>query len=1423
MIARPRLERLARALGLVALLAVPSRAVAAPIELVTADASGATLRFTLPVYTISSITRPEGTFWRINAPGLTGSVAEEGRPLLPAQAALLGMPAGTIASVRVIAETTADLPELDGKEIEPVGKNEFRPDGKDLSPTRVFHRDPAYYEGGRAWPAATAELGASGGWRHQRVVAVRIQPFKADPGTRRVRAVTTATIRVDFVPTGSPRMGADASLLEGAPAPIARNDAWESLYERGLINYDAARAYRTVTPRAVRRLGAFSSQGVGGSGTSGVVYDPAAEWSIKVDTTGVWRVPYVQLAARGFPAGVLVAQLALTRRGYVSGQSPPFVRLPVPIRVVEGVGGTAGTFDAQDAIVFYGQNFTESERPSDYRRRFGDANVFFLGVDPVAAGARMPEVSADLAFASPVRPTSFPSYRKYERRFYFNYIPRDTCTGHQSWTEPYLDFNFTDSLTMWTPDVDATGVVNFRSTWVGVALNPFQHTVWARWKRPGDGLLTPVATRTWGGKDLMVADTSFAADRIASGTNRLDWRGYNFDVNDANGRGSGGSLRSYEVTYPRLYRAFQNVLDLNSGSALGPIEIEIDGFTGAAAPRVTIYDVTDSTAPRALLVPPAFVRSSGSNLWAARFQDTVAPGTRRRYFALIDPPLLPDPAVTATPRAYASPIWDAPGVPELVLVTPEAFRAQAERLAAHRRTQGYEVLIAPEQEVYDAFDGGRKSDWALRRLFEYAFANWQSRFAVLMGDGSDDARGEVGTSDKDWLPVHLISGPVGTSNGQELSASDFWYVNDLDNSTPPGPACTNSEPDPFPDMSIGRISAGSVSQATGLVDKLVAYETTDRTAAWRNKVVLMPDDPYSFASFFGDPTTSYCYRFEEEVFEKISDKLENVIKVEGGFRDMNVEQFRLREKLLPLGRPVPGDPAICQPLDAVNAVRNYTRDFTGPQLRTNLGDGALVLNFQGHGSAVLLAHESIWTVSTGGAQDVDLVFNEGKPYFFLSFSCHVNQFSSIKEGPFGDALGEGMVLGPLNPPRPSAGAIASYASTNFELLPTDRSGNNHLNVWLFRALFVDPPHDRFNGQSGARVLLGEAMTLGAVISTANTFGLERRAIQTYTLLGDPATVMETGAPRMFATANGFPVISGARFQPGAAGDSVALVVDLVDESRIDDLTLTITGEGARTVDPSEYTITPTYPDTLNGGAGRRYLLTWNVRPEPKDADLAISAKDRNGLATSFVLSLRLEARLFANGQAITEGDIAPSNGDYQLVISSPAQLTAADFGFTVDGQVPAGLVITPAVTDSSRRLWILSWTGAYETGSHDAVVTFPGGATRRISFLTSNEPRVALRRVFAFPTPFAAPPVTINFTLDSDQPATVALKVYSVSGSLVYQRVEPGVSPGYHQWVWDGLDSRADTIANGTYLYQVVAQDDRGLKAVERGKMARVR
>jgi len=60
-----------------------------------------------------------------------------------------------------------------------------------------------------------------------------------------------------------------------------------------------------------------------------------------------------------------------------------------------------------------------------------------------------------------------------------------------------------------------------------------------------------------------------------------------------------------------------------------------------------------------------------------------------------------------------------------------------------------------------------------------------------------------------------------------------------------------------------------------------------------------------------------------------------------------------------------------------------------------------------------------------------------------------------------------------------------------------------------------------------------------------------------------------------------------------------------------------------------------------------------------------------------------------------------------------------------------------------------------------------------------------------------------------------------VSGSLVYQRVETAVSPGYHQWAWDGRDLGGKQVAYGTYLFRVASSQGGDKKVAEQGKLVR--
>src|SRR6185503_10932565 len=96
--------------GLAGTAPVARAAAAQPaLRILTSDATGVTLRFELPAVQVTKLERPEGRFARIEVADLRAALAVEGRPVLPSESALLGLPPGTIASVRVLEETVRDL------------------------------------------------------------------------------------------------------------------------------------------------------------------------------------------------------------------------------------------------------------------------------------------------------------------------------------------------------------------------------------------------------------------------------------------------------------------------------------------------------------------------------------------------------------------------------------------------------------------------------------------------------------------------------------------------------------------------------------------------------------------------------------------------------------------------------------------------------------------------------------------------------------------------------------------------------------------------------------------------------------------------------------------------------------------------------------------------------------------------------------------------------------------------------------------------------------------------------------------------------------------------------------------------------------------------------------------------------------------
>ncbi len=56
-------------------------------------------------------------------------------------------------------------------------------------------------------------------------------------------------------------------------------------------------------------------------------------------------------------------------------------------------------------------------------------------------------------------------------------------------------------------------------------------------------------------------------------------------------------------------------------------------------------------------------------------------------------------------------------------------------------------------------------------------------------------------------------------------------------------------------------------------------------------------------------------------------------------------------------------------------------------------------------------------------------------------------------------------------------------------------------------------------------------------------------------------------------------------------------------------------------------------------------------------------------------------------------------------------------------------------------------------------------------------------------------------------PENFKIKIYTVSGKLI-KLIETSVNIGNNKISWDGKDNDGDIIANGTYLYKLVTEDE---------------
>ncbi len=382
----------------------------------------------------------------------------------------------------------------------------------------------------------------------------------------------------------------------------------------------------------------------------------------------------------------------------------------------------------------------------------------------------------------------------------------------------------------------------------------------------------------------------------------------------------------------------------------------------------------------------------------------------------------------------------ATGATDLVIIVPsnKLYTAQAERLAQmHRDMDNMRVKVVSADEVYNEFSSGTPDATAYRRfmkmLYDRATTSEEApKYLLLMGDAFSDNRliTYKNRRQEDYLLCYSSENSVSTTASYVLE-DYFGFLDDSEGS--------NHKTDKV-DIAIGRIPVQNLASLTPVIDKIINYAQNKDAGAWQNNIVLLADD--------GDAMNPNSHMRDAEVIASLISE--------------NFPSFMLRR-------------IYWDDYPMVTLATGNTYPAVNAAIKEQLAEGALIMNYSGHGSSNLLSHEMAWKAS-----DMTNCTSTRLP-MWVTASCDISPFD-IGDG----SIGEEAIL------NPTSGAVAMFTTTR----TVYQTHNSSINRQFMRNILS-------RDSEGKVITIGEAVRRSKVNLISGNGDLSENKLQ-YILLGDPA-------------------------------------------------------------------------------------------------------------------------------------------------------------------------------------------------------------------------------------------------------------------------------------------------------------------------------
>jgi hypothetical protein len=1141
---------------------------------------------------------------------------------------------------------------------------------------------------------------------------------------------------------------------------VESSPAEEEFYRALLVNEEQARAFRQ--PPAEKLLRQSHPQ----------IEGPLYKFPLRQE--GIYKLDGRTLASAGINLQeIKPASIHLYNNG--GRELPRALNAPRPNGLVENAiylaGGGDGRFDQDDYILFYGRGVegfafdSTTGVASHYTNHFGFDNYYWLSFGG-SNGKRMPERAPQPATGlTPA--TSFADYLFVEEDLHPLFESDQLWFGWLFTTRGDDRKTYRLRLTDPAPESAANLKFAFYAPPNGTRRQlsvSFEKQELANFELFGN-YKTEV----------------YRADKIGGLVN-----GDNEILLSYQGSGDAAQLYLdyFELRYERQLKLNNGMLIFNGRPGNGPFAYTLNNVE---ANSLWLFDVSDfSTVTR--LTSQNWQTNAAQLTFADIGSSAKAP---RRYIAVqpsafksVDPKTIVRDEISN---------WRSPNNgADMVVITHEDFlslnpltgkdEGPLARFVSLRQNANVsdtlKAVVVKIQDVFDEFSGGMYDPVAIRDFLKYAYENWRRRplYVMLVGDGDYDPKNIINKTGKNFIPTFYL-GALDEIDSR-VTDSRYTYV---------------AGDDEVMDMAIGRIPARSLADVEAYVQKLIRYETAPAFGAWRNTAVMVADDEL-WQGGIPLPSETVHTNDTELLVRSYTPKYFDVKKIY--LTEFAAVQYA--------------------------SISGLTKPSATETLLRLINNGALLINYIGHGRYDLWSHERVLNLPA----DFSRIQNGDRQALWVAATCTFGKYDIPETQSFAEQL----LL------APGRGAIAALATSR----DVYADYNARLNQEFYRFLFENKK--QISARIGAAMMLARAQTgqtendekfhvlgdpslrLALPRYNANIVSLKPDSITALTVMTAQGKIQRDGAdwPEFNGTAR-IEVFDAQREVKYQSPGQFSIDYTMPGNSLF---------RGEVPVKNGAFTAQFFVPKdiTYGGQTGRLNIYFWN---NAIDGNGYRERLPVGGTASGLVDKVGPSINIgFAGVENFRSGGVVGTNPVLRAVISdslSGINMTGEighKITLTIDGRQDAKIDLTDLFNydaGSYTRGTILHPLNNLREGRHTVEIkawdNLNNSNTATADFMIQPQDRLILGEVMNYPNPFRR---QTTFTFVLNLAAEIRIKIFTLSGRLIRTLEQFNAQAGYNMLEWDGRDEDGDELANGVYLYKIIAiqqQDGAALRAEEIGKL----